>query len=160
MLCYVVVCGHGESPAFKIPGYGQRPYSFWFGISSILGDFELSLLGSAHTPKHSKTRKNPKKPEKMGKVLKTSPTPSTPRIREKCRELPPLFKHAQNREKPEKQGKTTQNLKSTHTNPHTHTPLTFPTYIYIYIYYASIHVGVVILEGCPFWRGPTFEDPF
>jgi len=42
MLCYVVVCGHGESPAFKIPGYGQRPYSIWFGISSILGDFEHS----------------------------------------------------------------------------------------------------------------------
>jgi len=46
----VVVCGHGVSPAFKIPGYGQRPYSIWFQNSSILGDFELfHFLGSAHS---------------------------------------------------------------------------------------------------------------
>jgi len=61
---HVVVCGHGESPAFKIPGYGQRPYSIWFRNPSVLGDFDHSLLGSAHTQntaKPEKTEKNPKK---------------------------------------------------------------------------------------------------
>jgi len=150
-LCYVVVCGHGESPAFKIPGYGQRPYSIWFQFSSILGDFELFPFRKRAPSEHKKTRKNPKKPEKMGKPPKTSPTPSTPRIREKCRELPPLLKHAQNRENPEKTRKTEKNPPNTHTHTHpSHSP-----HIYIYIYTTHAY-----MEGWSFWKGAHFgEDP-